>query len=283
MNTGFKDKVKKVAINAIKLYTDNRIPMAAAALSYYLTMTFFPIVICLYTMLGSSYEKATRALSYFKPVFPEKTFSAIESFLEYVSANNSVLMMIFAISVILMTSSASFRSIENTIGRMQGGNRYDGYAFFIFSVVLSVVFVAMLYLAIIAIFFGENIVSSISKFLPSLHLERFRLNFRYLLLFGLSLVMQILIYNSFKRKEDKYKTLPGAILSTLAFVGITAFFSLIINSSIKYNLIYSSLASVIILMFWLYCCCMAIYCGALFNIALRDAAIEENVEALEYE
>ena len=41
-----------------ELYAQKRIPRASAALSYYLTMTFFPLIICLYTMLGSSYDRS---------------------------------------------------------------------------------------------------------------------------------------------------------------------------------------------------------------------------------
>ena len=53
-------------------------------------------------------------------------------------------------------------------------------------------------------------------------------------------------------------------------VSVSGIFAIFINASIKYPLVYSSLASVIVLMVWLYSCCMVIYCGAAVNIALRD-------------
>ena len=35
-------------------------------------------------------------------------------------------------------------------------------------------------------------------------------------------------------------------------------------------MVYGSLASLILLMLWLYFCSLVIYCGAAFNIVLRD-------------
>ena len=46
-----------------RLYTGKHITRSSAALSYYLTMTIFPLIICLYTMLGNRYRKAMTVLS----------------------------------------------------------------------------------------------------------------------------------------------------------------------------------------------------------------------------
>ena len=252
---------------------DCRIPMAAAALSYHLTMTFFPLVICLYTMLGNNYDRAMRAVVNLESFMPKNTVESLESFLEYVSGNYSVLMMIFALSVILITASALFRSLENTIGVMQGGRRFDGYMFFVFSIVLSLLFMTTVYLSIVAMFFSEDLINFINSHIKILHLQLSWQYLRFIIIFGLAIVLVVIIYEICKRKEDHYKTWPGALLATSLLVGVTAFFSIIINYSVKYPLVYSSLASIVILMFWLYCCSLVIYCGAAFNVAIRDTKI----------
>ena len=65
-------------------------------------------------------------------------------------------------------------------------------------------------------------------------------------------------------------------MATLLMVGVSALFSLFINASIKYPLLYSSLASLILIMFWLYCCCLVVYTGAAINIALWKSRQEKN-------
>ena len=78
----------------IDIFNGNRLTRAAAALSYYMTMTFFPVVIVLYTLLGNSYDKAMRIVAFAENLMAEETVSYIRDFLGYVAANNSTAMMI---------------------------------------------------------------------------------------------------------------------------------------------------------------------------------------------
>jgi membrane protein len=70
------------------------------------------------------------------------------------------------------------------------------------------------------------------------------------------------------RKRDR---LPGALLAASALVGVSAVFSRMISESAKYAMVYGSLASVIILMTWIYMCCVIIVTGNVFNISLIRA------------
>ena len=124
------------------LYMDKRLTRASAALSYFLTMTLFPFLIILYTMLGNSYDKAMRVLAFAKNFIAAESADAIAEFLRYVAANNSTAMMIAAMLVLLTSASAAVRSLQATIGEMQGGQRYQGLTGFVFSVIFSLLFVA---------------------------------------------------------------------------------------------------------------------------------------------
>ncbi|MBR1456201.1 MAG: YihY/virulence factor BrkB family protein [Oscillospiraceae bacterium] len=42
------------------------------------------------------------------------------------------------------------------------------------------------------------------------------------------------------------------------------------NASARYPLVYGSITSLILLMFWLYISCQIIFIGAALNVALRD-------------
>ena len=209
-------------------------------------------------------------MDFIAPLLPAKAVEYVMSFIEYVSDNYSILMLLMAFSVIIVTASAAFRSLENTIGAMQGKRRYEGYVFFLFSILLSLGFTVTIYLAIVAMFFGGNILRSINVYLPFINAGNIWVNLRYLLLFGVAFAILLLIFEICKSKDQRYSTVFGALTGTVMLVGISAVFSTFINVSIKYPLVYSSLASLILLMFWLYCCCQAIYCGAAVNIVLRD-------------
>ena len=69
--------------------------------------------------------------------------------------------------------------------------------------------------------------------------------------------------------------LVGQPLNRTTAVVVCVAFSIFISASAKYPLVYGSLASVILLMFWLYTCCLMIYCGAVFNITIRNIKSRE--------
>lgn len=267
----------KLIKKALSLYFDPkyRIPLASAGLSYYLTMTLFPIVIILYSMLGNNYDAAMRFISYFSELLPEDTLGFIGKYLNYVSENHSALMTLFAYSVILVTASAALRSLQTTIDFMQGGGTARGISFFFMSIGMSLAFVVMIYMGIIALFFGENLIAMINRYTTFFHLEFYWIYLRFVLLFVVVFVILLLIYLMCRGKKNGYSVVPGAFLATAALIAVSWFFSIFINKSSKYPVVYSSLSSAVIFMFWLYCCCVSIYAGAIVNIAGRDLKREK--------
>ena len=253
-----------------RIYTGRRLSRASAALSYYLTMTFFPLVICLYTLLGNSYDKAMRVLGFAGNIMAAETVSFLEDFLYYVSANNSTAMMLASILVLLTSASAAVRSLQGTIGDLQGGQRFQGALGFLFSLVFSLLFVAALYFAILVMLTGRSVIERLNQFLPFVDISQSWGYVRFLALAGIDYVIVWAMYEASKRSWDRYRTWPGALLSTAAMVVVSIVFSVFISASTKYPLVYGSLASVILLMLWLYTICIVILSGAAFNIVIRD-------------
>jgi len=253
-----------------RIYNENNVPRSAAALTYYLTMTFFPLLICLYTLLGSSYDKAMEVLDFTRHLMAAETAAAIEDFLAYVAANNNKAMMLAALFVLLTSASAAERSLHATIGEMQGKQRFRGLMGFAFSIVFSLILVAAIYLATILMLSGGSFLQWLNGVLPILHIGGSWRILRFFLLAGIVNVIVWAIYKVSQRRDDRYPTHLGAVLATLAMVGVSIVFSGFISASNRYPLVYGSLASVILLMLWLYTSCLVIYCGAAFNIALRN-------------
>ena len=258
-----------------RLYTGKHITRSSAALSYYLTMTIFPLIICLYTMLGNSYIKAMTVLSFAEKFMAAETARSIEDFLLYVASNNSNAMMVAGLTVLVTSASAACRSLQATIGDMQGGQRFQGLFGFLFSIVFSLLFLAALYFAVLVMLTGHTVIDKTNELLPFIDISNSWNWLRFIVLFGIFFVIIWGVYEISKRSSDNYHTFGGAILSTVASVVVCVVFSIFISASAKYPLVYGSLASVILLMFWLYTCCLMIYCGAVFNITIRNIKSRE--------
>ena len=66
-----------------ELYLKSNIPRSAAALAYSLTMSLFPLIICLYTLLGRNYERMLQVLELADKFLSPETTRYLKSFLLY--------------------------------------------------------------------------------------------------------------------------------------------------------------------------------------------------------
>ena len=264
------DKIVRFVKNFIRIYTDTQVTIASAALSYYFTMTFFPLIICLYTMLGNSYDQAMRIVQFLKSFASEEAIDLISDFLVYVASNNSPAMMVAGLAVLVTSASAASRSIQTTIGRMQGGVKFKAFMYFAFSILFSLVFLAAIYFAMLVMLTGRQFITTVNKLLPFIDISHSWNWMRFLVMGGIFFVLVWGVYETAKRNCDEYSTFPGTVVTTVALVAESLLFSVFIGRSAKYPLVYGSLASLILLMLWLYSCCLIFYVGAAVNIALRD-------------
>ncbi len=268
-------KALQVMREIARLYGEKKIPRAAAALSYYLTMTAFPLIICLYSLLGNNYVKALQVVEFLGEFLSAETTRTIKSFLIYVSRSHSTAMFIAGLTVLLTSASAAVRALQGTIGEMQGGRRFQGFRDFLFSLIFSLAFLASMYFGIIVMFTGRDFIELLNGWLPFIDISSSWQWIRFVMLGGIMLVIFCGVYQVSKRRCDRYPIFPGALFATVGMVVMSWIFSVFIAVSTRYPLVYGSLASLILLMFWLFLSCQVIYLGAALNISLRDVTGEE--------
>lgn len=262
--------IAKVLRRTAQIYMDRQIPRSAAALSYYLTMSVFPLIICLYTLLGSSYGKMLQVLDFLDQFISPEATRYVKGFLGYVAQNRSSAMLLAGLMLLLTSASAAVRALHLTIGEMQGGVRFRGLWDMLFSLAFAVAFVAAMYFAILVMLTGQDFLELIERLVPIIHVSRAWRWMRFLVLGGLEFVILWAMYEVVRRRDLEYSTAPGALTGTFAIVLMSWIFSEFISVSARYPLVYGSLASLILLMFWLFLCCQMIYVGAAVNIAIRD-------------
>ena len=257
------------------LYTEKRLTRASAALSFFLTSTLFPLLIILYTLLGSSPDRIERIMGFAHQLMAAETADTIGDFLSYVAHNNSRSMMMAALILLLTSASAAVRTLQATIGEMQGEPRFRGLTDFLFSLIFSLLFTAALYFAILVMLTGREFLAWFKGIFPVFDSAGVWQVLRYPLLAAIEYAIICGLFLVSLPRRRRYPIGPGALLATAALVGVSVAFSAFIGASARYPLVYGSLASVILLMLWLYTCCLVIFSGAALNVALRDQRREE--------
>jgi len=151
---------------------------------------------------------------------------------------------------------------------IQGKPRYQGVLGLVVSFVFSVLLLFTIYFSVLMITTGAWLMETVEALLGVHGLAAAWLRIRFVLLFAVAVVAVHMIYTFTAPKEPKIRRLPGALMATVALVLGSMIFSVFMGASATYSLIYGSLASFILLMFWAYLCGNILIVGNLFNYTL---------------
>ena len=265
--------VKEVAKDVVGIYLGKMIPRASAALSYYLTMTIFPMIICLYALFGQNYQMAMNIFNHLERFLTPSAAQLIKSFLVDVAGRSGKAVLVAAITMLVLSASAAIRTLQGTIGEMQGGHRFRALPDFLISFALAAALVFAVYFSMVVLLTGHRFLRWMQGNFSVEIADASWDWMRFLFLGGVALLLLWGLFGFTRPRNDRYLVLPGAVLSTVGIVAMGSLFSSLIASSTRYSLVYGSLASLILLMIWLYIICQTIFVGAALNIALRDHGV----------
>lgn len=271
-------------VSLCEKFFELKLNRAAASLSYFLIMTLFPMLICAQWILGIFGEDIISFLRDFSSIIPESVLSIIGDYLAYTASQSNGLLVIGIITAIY-TGSAAFRMLSDTLREIYESTGGSDTARFIFSFVYAVAFLVAVYLFAIIVIAGRWLINllepvfvqiGITNLIDLAYLWNW---FRFVILDIVSAGMLYTVYYfSAWRSPYKISVLPGAAIGSVLFTVISGFFSWFISSSVNYSAVYGSLASVIILMLWLYILANITLIGALINKKLSEHSTDPKMK-----
>ena len=259
----------------IDIYTKKRVPRSAAELSYYIVLSVFPMLICINAMLANLSIDWSGFVSAWEGIIPAEALRVIGNYISYIRSNDSQALIILGISGMAASSSAAFRSIMNIMEDIQGPSRFTGIFRTIFSFGMSLLFLAAVYVSAIIVLLGEWVLVLLNDTFDTALLLGAWKWVRFFIMFLLIYIITYGIYAATAPKENpKVRRMPGAFIAAFLLVAVSIMYSWFISMSIKYTLVYGSIASVIILMVWLQNCGLILIMGNVFNVARGKASPE---------
>jgi membrane protein len=214
-------------------------------------------------------------------VVPHAAYSTISGFLDYVSQSRTELMLTIGITAMVTSSAAAFRSFTAIMGDIQRKMRFTGFWKWLVSFVFSVIFLGAIYASALIIVSGE--------WLMHLLVELFSLNevlaiwawIRYVILFFILFAVIFSVYLvSAPKHTTRMSRFPGALAAAVILVVTSIFYSQLISASIRYEVLYGSLASFIVLMVWLFTCALILILANVLNIAIGRNKEVKNTDRL---
>ena len=265
-------------VKAAELYLEIGAPRAAAALSYFLILTLFPLLVCVNYFIGLFHLDLENLLLSLDQFLPDEVLLVMRDYLGYVAGSQSQALLLASLVTILISASAGLRTLLAAMDGLHGVKNTHAVRRVVLSVALSALFLLTIYLSVVVIFTGEwffwlleeRLPRRIAELIPPLSgLWRWM---RYLLLFCFVLLLVLIVYRAGTPRGamGRRVVVLASLLAALAIVAASALFSWFIGMSSRYALVYGSLASLIILLVWLYLCGNILLLGAVIGRVLED-------------
>ncbi len=259
-------------VNVVDVYFTKCVSRAAAELAYFLILTFFPIVICISAFLNELHLDPASLMNHADPFLPEGVLIIFRDYLTYIDTNQSSTMLFSGAFLTILFASAAVRGLMNIMRELYGRATFRGIGQLVASILFSVLLLATIYLSLVVVVTGNWFFHLLGQLLKLEGLvERFGTWqwVKYLLLFGIVFLFILLLYR-FAAPLDKPRppVVPGAFGASVALATASMIFSFLMGNSTRYSLIYGSLASVIIMLVWLYLCGNILIMGNVVNYVL---------------
>ena len=256
-------------------YARAGISRSAAALAYYLVLTLFPLVMCVNYFIGLFHFNLEQVLRAADALLPAGVTGVLGDYLTYVAGVRSPALLWASVFTILVSASAGLRTLFLALDELYEVRRPMGVKTTLVSVALSALFLVTIYFSVVVIFTGDWFFGLLQTHLPPRVVELIPLQAlsglwrwtRYLLLFFFFLLLVLVIYRVGTPRDRAGRRIVrgAALLASLAMVACSVLFSWFIGLSSRYTLVYGSLASLIILLVWLYFCGNILLLGAIFG------------------
>jgi len=253
----------------IKQCREDHVNAFAAMASYFILLSVIPVLMILLFIVQYLPVTETDVLSLIMRIVPAASeFEHVITFLLDEVYRQSGAILSFSILVVLWSSGKGVMALANGLNVIYKCKETRSY---LFTRVRSTVYTIFLLLAIVvcmlAITFGNLLQNLLIKAAPILEpITSYLVGMRTLIPAVILLAFFLLIYTFLPNRKTRLATqLPGAVISTIAWM----LYSLGISLYLKYGIsayIYGSLTTVILMLLWLYFCIYIILIGAEINM-----------------
>jgi membrane protein len=267
-------KYKKILLFIKKLYfkiLHDEIPALGAQVAYYLILSFFPFLVFLVTIVSYTKIVTPDSLNLISGFLPHSVFELINDIVQNVIKSRNTAFI--SLGMLATVWSASAGVLAFMYGMNKAYKKKETRPFWqvralsiLFTLGLSVIII----FSIVLVVFGELLGNHLSYILHLAGMSNIMWDiFRYAISLITLLIVFILFYLYIPNCKLPVKSvLPGAMLSTIGWIALSAGFSFYINNFSNLSKIYGSIGAAIALLIWLYWSSIIVFVGSELNVLL---------------
>lgn len=257
----------------IRKFNEHRVSIHAAQVAFFITVSLFPFLMFLITLLRFTPLSENVVLAVVESVIPGNLSSVVMSWLKesYAAASGTILSL--TVITTLWAGSKGFSSIAFELDCIyEVPNRRNLIIRRLLSLVETVAFTLMIIFSLILLVYGNQIVQMINNFFPFLsNLKIIIFILRSSVSFLIFVFYFQCIYRFIPNRKSSFRDeLPGAGFSAFLWIAFSYLYSIYIDYHSSFSSIYGSLTYMVLLMLWMYFCIIIIFLGAMLNRYMKE-------------
>lgn len=268
-----KTGVGRLAGDMLRRYYVHDVARDSAALTYYLLFALFPLLIFVSALLGILELDIDSITAVLTPLLPADVVGVVRSYLTYVAANQSRQLLwfslVFSIWFPMRSTGCLMHSLRKAFGRSAPENMLLTQ---LRNLLFTVWMILVIGLTLVLVVVGRRALHFLSRIVPLS--ETFISVWGYLRFIILGLVMAIslgILYQlALGQRRPLREVLPGVGSSLAAWLLLSMAFSYYVENVAQYARLYGSIATVIVVLLWLYMSGQILILGAEFSAALLE-------------
>ncbi len=254
-------------------FVEDDIGSLAAALSYYMIFSFFPILIIMSIILGRLGISAQQWQIMLGNILPEDVVDIALKYLSFVNSTGSVKVLLASL---VFTIYFPVRAVKKLMDGINHAYNREGRNGFIKKYLSVLVFAMCVYVmvifSIVILSVGERAAEVLLRAL-GLPIDFAQIwgyvRFIALWLIGNGMVLALHYISPEEKMRIRYM-IPGCVLSVSIWTLVSAIFSYYVKYIGRYSILYGSIGAAMILLYWLYITAIILLMGAEFSSVLRE-------------
>lgn len=253
-------------------FVRDEITVYAAQASFFIVLSSVPFIILLLTVLQFVPAVQQSDLLYLlSRLLPIEVQPLVYTIIGEIYSKSSAALLSVSSIVTLWSAARGMQGIERGLNRITGCPKRRGYVISrLINSGYTIVFMAVCVMSLALLVFGTVLQNLTLRLLPFLRfLSPYLISLRSILSLIILAVFFTGLYTFLPYEKMRLKSqLPGAVFSTVCWILFSFAFSLYFKYFSRFSTMYGSLASVAVLMLWLYFCICILFMGAEINFHL---------------
>ena len=257
--------IGQICSQLVQRFFSHDVGRDSAALAYYLLFAIFPLLIFASLVIGALDLDIDFIIGGLSQFTPADVSGVIDDYLEYVISNDSRYLLwfslIFSIWFPMRATNCLTHSVRKAFGRMRPDDALKNQLFVFFYAVLLIIAIGFtLVLTTVgrrALEFAAHFLRLTEMFINVWTYLRF-----VLLFFVMAFAIGILYMLALGERRPVAEVTPGVITSLALWMGLSIGFAYYVEHMAHYTELYGSIATVIVVLLWLFMSAMSLILGA---------------------